>query len=59
MERIDTAQAKAAVLIEALPYIQGFRDAIVLIKLGGSVMEAEDSLDSIMDDGAFLNSVGI
>ena len=59
MERIDTAQAKAAVLIEALPYIQGFRDAVVLIKLGGSVMEAEESLDSIMDDVAFLNSVGI
>jgi len=59
MERIDTAQAKAAVLIEALPYILDFRDSVVLIKLGGSVMESEDSLDSIVDDVAFMNAVGI
>ena len=59
MERIDTAQAKAAVLTEALPYIQDFRGSIVLIKLGGSVMEVEENLDSIMDDVAFLNAVGI
>ena len=59
MVRIDTAQAKAAVLTEALPYIQDFRGSVVLIKLGGSVMEIEESLDSIMDDVAFLNAVGI
>jgi acetylglutamate kinase len=59
MERIDTAQAKAAALTEALPYIQDFRGSIVLIKLGGSVMESEGSLDGIMDDVAFLNAVGI
>ena len=27
---------KAAVLIEALPYIQDFRGAVVVVKLGGS-----------------------
>ena len=59
MGRIDTAQAKAAVLTEALPYIQDFRGSTVLIKLGGSVMETEANLDSIMDDVAFLNAVGI
>ena len=59
MGRIDTAQAKAAALTEALPYIQDFRGSIVLIKLGGSVMESEESLDGIMDDVAFLNAVGI
>ena len=59
MERIDTAQAKAAVLTEALPYIQDFKGSVVLIKLGGSVMEVEENLDSIMDDVAFLNAVGI
>ncbi len=59
MERIDTAQAKAAALTEALPYIQDFRGSVVLIKLGGSVMEVESSLDGIMDDVAFLNAVGI
>jgi len=59
MDRIDTAQAKAAVLTEALPYIQDFQGSVVLVKLGGSVMEAEANLDSIMGDVAFLNAVGI
>ena len=59
MEIIDTAQAKAAVLTEALPYIQDFKGSVVLIKLGGSVMEVEANLDSIMDDVAFMNAVGI
>ena len=58
-DRIDTAQAKAAVLTEALPYIQDFQGSVVLVKLGGSVMEAEANLDSIMGDVAFLNAVGI
>ncbi len=59
MERFDTAQAKAAVLIEALPYVQDFKGSVVLVKLGGSVMEVEGNLDSIMDDVAFLNAVGV
>ena len=59
MERFDTAQAKAAVLIEALPYVQDFKGSVVLVKLGGSVMEVEANLDSIMDDIAFLNAVGV
>ena len=59
MEIIDTAQAKASVLTEALPYIQDFKGSVVLIKLGGSVMEVEANLDSIMDDVAFMNAVGI
>lgn len=59
MEGLDIAQAKAAVLTEALPYIQDFKGSVVLIKLGGSVMEVESNLDSIMDDVAFLNAVGI
>ena len=59
MGKLDTAQAKAAVLTEALPYIQDFRGSAVLIKLGGSVMEVEKNLDSIMDDVAFMNAVGM
>ena len=59
MDRIDTAQTKAAVLTAALPYIQDFKGSVVLVKLGGSVMEVEENLDSIIDDIAFLNAVGI
>ena len=51
--------AKAAVLTEALPYIQDFRGAVVLVKLGGSVMEVEGNLESLMDDVAFMRAVGM
>jgi acetylglutamate kinase len=59
MGKVDTAMAKAAVLTEALPYIQDFRGSIVLVKLGGSVMEIEENLDSVMDDIAFMCAVGM
>ena len=59
MDRFDTAMAKAAVLTEALPYIIDFRGSIVLVKVGGSVMESEENLDSIMDDITFMRSVGM
>ncbi len=59
MSRLETATAKAAVLTEALPYIIDFRGAIVLVKIGGSVMENEHNLDSIMDDITFMRSVGM
>ncbi len=51
--------AKAAVLTEALPYIQNFKGSVVLIKLGGSVMEVEGNLESLMDDVAFMRAVGM
>ena len=59
MERLDTAQAKAAVLTEALPYFIDFKGSVVLVKLGGSVMEVEANLDSLMNDIAFMRAVGI
>ena len=59
MEKVDTAMAKAAVLTEALPYIQDFKGSVVLIKLGGSVMEVEENLESLMDDVAFMRAVGM
>ncbi len=59
MEKIDIAKEKATVLTEALPYILDFKGAVVLVKLGGSVMEVEENLDSLMNDIAFLRAVGI
>ena len=50
---------KAAVLTEALPYILDFRSSVVLVKLGGSVMEVEENLDSLLNDVAFMRAVGI
>ena len=50
---------KAAVLVEALPYIQDFRGSVVLVKVGGSVMEVPENLESLLTDIAFMNAVGI
>ena len=51
--------AKAAVLTEALPYIQDFCGSTVLVKVGGSVMESEENLVSLLSDIAFMDAVGI
>jgi len=50
---------KAAVLTEALPYIQDFNGSTVLVKVGGSVMENEENLMSLLADIAFMDAVGM
>lgn len=50
---------KAAVLTEALPYIQDFCGSTVLVKVGGSVMESEANLVSLLADIAFMDAVGM
>lgn len=50
---------KASVLIEALPYIQQFRDAVVVVKVGGSMMEEKVSSAGILTDIAFMECVGM
>jgi acetylglutamate kinase len=57
MEKLDLAMNKAAVLTEALPYIQDFCGSTVLVKVGGSVMESEATLDSLLADIAFMYAV--
>lgn len=46
-------------MTEALPYIQDFKGSVVLVKLGGSVMEIEENLDSVVNDISFMRAVGI
>ena len=50
---------KADVLIEALPYIRAFRDKIVVIKYGGSVITSEGEVDSVLEDIVFMETVGM
>ena len=50
---------KAAVLVEALPYMQNFRGQTFLVKVGGSAMENPDLVRSLMRDIVFLEAVGI
>ena len=50
---------KAAVLVEALPYIQAFKGKIVVVKFGGSLMDNEQYVNSILRDVVFMHSVGM
>jgi acetylglutamate kinase len=51
--------AKAAVLLEALPYLQRFQDSVFVVKIGGSFMEAPGALQEVATDIAFLATAGI
>ncbi len=48
---------KAAVLIEALPYIQSLQGKIVVIKLGGSAMTSPASVEEVLRDIVFMEAV--
>jgi len=59
MEQYQAYIRKAAVLIEALPYIQSFRGAVVVVKFGGSVMENAAAEESALRDILFMECVGM
>ena len=50
---------KAAVLVEALPYIQQFRGEITVVKFGGSAMEERAHFEGILSDVTFMECVGM
>src|SRR5438045_9723972 len=56
---MDQAINKATGLIEALSYIQRFRDKVVVVKVGGSIMDDEEALSAILTDIVFMNYVGM
>lgn len=49
---------KAAVLVEALPYIQRFNRKIIVVKYGGSVMVDDELKESVISDVTLLKLVG-
>lgn len=50
---------KAAALVEAHAYIRQFAGAVVVVKIGGSIMDEPDNLASLIQDVCFLASVGM
>ena len=56
---MDDAIHKANVLIEALGWIRQFRDRYIVIKLGGSALEASESVNSMLTDVIFMEAVGM
>ena len=56
---MQEAIAKANTLIEALGYIQRFLDKVVVVKIGGSLMDDEQALADVLTDVVFMNTVGM
>ena len=50
---------KAAVLVEALPYLQQFRGHTFLIKVGGSAMDDPELVKRLLRDVVFMEVAGI
>ncbi|MFO7280081.1 MAG: acetylglutamate kinase [Thermoanaerobacterales bacterium] len=53
------AAQRVAVLLEALPYIHRFRDAVVVVKYGGNAMVDPALGRAVADDVALLRAVGM
>ena len=56
---MEKAIAKANALIDALDYIQRFNNKIVVIKMGGSLMDDETAMNDVLTDVVFMNAVGM
>jgi acetylglutamate kinase len=56
---VEIAIEKAKALIEAMEYIRLFRDKIIVVKLGGSVLDDTDLQKKLLKDVVFMATVGI
>lgn len=56
---MNEAINKANALVEALGYIQRFNNKVVVVKVGGSIMDDETTLSNILTDIVFMNYVGM
>ena len=56
---LATAADKAAVLVEALPWIQKFAGETIVIKYGGNAMINDDLRRAFAEDVVFLRHVGV
>ncbi len=56
---MNEAIGKASALIEALSYIQRFNDKVIVVKVGGSIMDDEEALTNLLVDIVFMNYVGM
>src|SRR3989440_2412326 len=56
---LSEASEKARALVEALGYIQRFHNKVVVVKVGGSIMDEEQALSNLLSDIVFMNYVGM
>jgi acetylglutamate kinase len=55
----EMAAAKAEVLVEALPWLQQFRGALVVVKYGGNAMVDDELKQAFAQDMVFLRLAGL
>jgi acetylglutamate kinase len=56
---LRVAQGKASTLVEALPWLERFRGALVVVKYGGNAMTDENLKAAFAQDIAFLRYAGL
>lgn len=59
MTRLGDAHAKAAALVEALPWLERFHGRTIVVKYGGHAMAAESLRQTFAEDVVFLRYAGI
>ncbi len=55
----DQAAAKAAVLIEALPWLKRFHDEVIVVKFGGNAMIDDELKRAFAEDMVYLRYAGV
>jgi len=55
----DSYIQKVGVLLESLPYIKEYFNKVVVVKIGGSMMEDDSIIKSVLDDLVLMKFVGI
>ena len=56
---MDNISLQAETLVNALPYIQKYRDKIIVVKYGGNAMLNEELKKAVMNDIVLLSLVGV
>lgn len=59
MKTGESYMNKVEVLLELLPYIKEYFNQIVVVKIGGSMMENDSIIQSVLDDLILMKYVGI
>ena len=59
MKTGESYMNKVEVLLESLPYIKEYFNQIVVVKIGGSMMENDSIIQSVLDDLILMKYVGI
>ncbi|MBD4598653.1 acetylglutamate kinase, partial [Xanthomonas citri pv. citri] len=49
-DRLDRAESKAEVLVEALPWIRRFAGTVMVVKYGGNAMVSEELRRAFAED---------